>query len=212
MHRIRNPAYGSSRIGGSNPPLSARTIPHQGARQCSFGEGFFLLSRWFDGTFPSFTVLSVTWRGTEGDGKSPHRTGAGLRFTCTAHDKCNRSRGDHRDGGGLVLRFRGEASSWVLRFTSPAGRRRERGQGLARRNSTQPDSEARGRGRRRWPPGWTSRRHRPARPMNSGWHERLPLCGAARQWTCRFCGRPPISRLPNATESTMDTSSSGRRR
>jgi hypothetical protein len=43
--------------------------------------------------------------------------------------------GDHTDGGGLLLRVRGESASWVLRYTSPAGRRREMGLGPAHRGS-----------------------------------------------------------------------------
>lgn len=43
--------------------------------------------------------------------------------------------GDHTDGGGLLLRVRGESASWVLRYTSPSGRRREMGLGVARRNN-----------------------------------------------------------------------------
>jgi integrase len=43
--------------------------------------------------------------------------------------------GDHTDGGGLLVRVRGESASWVLRFTSPSGRRREMGLGVARRTS-----------------------------------------------------------------------------
>jgi integrase len=39
--------------------------------------------------------------------------------------------GDHSDGGGLLLRVRGDGASWVYRFTSPAGRRREMGLGKA---------------------------------------------------------------------------------
>jgi integrase len=41
--------------------------------------------------------------------------------------------GDHSDGGGLLLRVRTGSSSWVFRFTSPAGRRREMGLGAAHR-------------------------------------------------------------------------------
>jgi len=44
--------------------------------------------------------------------------------------------GDHTDGGGLLLRVRGESASWVLRFTSPGGRRREMGLGVARRSNS----------------------------------------------------------------------------
>jgi integrase len=45
--------------------------------------------------------------------------------------------GDHADGGGLLLRVRGESSSWVFRFTSPSGRRREMGLGVCHRGSPQ---------------------------------------------------------------------------
>jgi integrase len=43
--------------------------------------------------------------------------------------------GDHSDGGGLLLRVRGDSASWVLRFTSPTGRQREMGLGQAHRAS-----------------------------------------------------------------------------
>lgn len=43
--------------------------------------------------------------------------------------------GDHTDGGGLLLRVRGDSASWVLRYTAPSGRRREMGLGPARRNN-----------------------------------------------------------------------------
>lgn len=41
--------------------------------------------------------------------------------------------GDHGDGGGLLLRVRDQSTSWVFRFTSPSGRRREMGLGSANR-------------------------------------------------------------------------------
>jgi integrase len=44
--------------------------------------------------------------------------------------------GDHSDGGGLLLRVRGESASWVFRYTAASGRRREMGLGVARRAST----------------------------------------------------------------------------
>lgn len=44
--------------------------------------------------------------------------------------------GDHSDGGGLLLRVRRESASWVFRYTSPSGRRREMGLGVALRGST----------------------------------------------------------------------------
>lgn len=43
--------------------------------------------------------------------------------------------GDHSDGGGLILRVRGTSASWVLRYTSPTGRRREMGLGIAHRGT-----------------------------------------------------------------------------
>jgi len=43
--------------------------------------------------------------------------------------------GDHSDGGGLVLRVQGTGASWVFRYTSPAGKRREMGLGPAHRQS-----------------------------------------------------------------------------
>jgi integrase len=45
--------------------------------------------------------------------------------------------GDHFDGGGLLLRIRGKSAAWVLRYTSPAGRRREMGLGPAYMDSAQ---------------------------------------------------------------------------
>jgi integrase len=44
--------------------------------------------------------------------------------------------GDHSDGGGLLLRVRGDSASWVLRYTATSGRRREMGLGVARRNNS----------------------------------------------------------------------------
>lgn len=41
--------------------------------------------------------------------------------------------GDHSDGGGLILRVRGESATFVFRFTAPSRRRREMGLGTAHR-------------------------------------------------------------------------------
>jgi integrase len=49
--------------------------------------------------------------------------------------------GDHSDGAGLMLRVRGVSSSWVLRYTAPAGRRREMGLGVARRGNSKEAGE-----------------------------------------------------------------------
>ena len=43
--------------------------------------------------------------------------------------------GDHGDGGGLLLRVKGESCSWVFRYTAPSGRRREMGMGVCHRGS-----------------------------------------------------------------------------
>jgi hypothetical protein len=50
--------------------------------------------------------------------------------------------GDHADGGGLMLRVRGDSAAWVFRFTSPTGRRREMGLGPAHRGSPQQAGES----------------------------------------------------------------------
>lgn len=43
--------------------------------------------------------------------------------------------GDLSDGGGLLLRVRGDAANWVFRFTAPSGKRREMGLGPVSRGS-----------------------------------------------------------------------------
>jgi len=43
--------------------------------------------------------------------------------------------GDHADGDGLMLRVKSGRASWVFRFTSPGGKRREQGLGVAVRNN-----------------------------------------------------------------------------
>jgi len=55
----------------------------------------------------------------------------------SAREVLNAHDGDHSDGGNLVLRVRGDSTSWVFRFTSPAGRRREMGIGPAHRGNVQ---------------------------------------------------------------------------
>jgi integrase len=62
------------------------------------------------------------------------RTAAKLHLLTTKQVQ-HASGGDHSDGGGLLLRVRGESCSWVLRYTSPTGRRREMGLGVCRRGS-----------------------------------------------------------------------------
>ena len=43
--------------------------------------------------------------------------------------------GDHSDGGGLILRVRDASASWVFRYTSPTGKRREMGLGVVHRGN-----------------------------------------------------------------------------
>lgn len=62
------------------------------------------------------------------------RTAAKLNLLTTKQVQ-HAPEGDHSDGGGLLLRARGASCSWVLRFTSPSGRRREMGLGICHRGS-----------------------------------------------------------------------------
>lgn len=66
--------------------------------------------------------------------KTARRTAATI-YLLTAKQVQHAGNGDHTDGGGLLLRVRGESCSWVLRYTSPTGRRREMGLGVCRRGS-----------------------------------------------------------------------------
>jgi integrase len=43
--------------------------------------------------------------------------------------------GDHADGGGLFLRVKESNANWLLRYTSPSGRRRDMGLGVAHRDT-----------------------------------------------------------------------------
>jgi integrase len=56
--------------------------------------------------------------------------------------------GDHADGGGLRLRVTAGRAQWVLRYTSPAGRRREMGLGSASRHNTAAAGDSLGTARR----------------------------------------------------------------
>lgn len=60
---------------------------------------------------------------------------AGALHILTAREIVAAGEGDHVDGGGLQLRRRGDAASSVFRYTSPTGRRREMGLGVARLGS-----------------------------------------------------------------------------
>lgn len=60
---------------------------------------------------------------------------AGKLHLLTVREVQTACEGDLADGGGLLLRVRGTSSSWVFRYTSPTGRRREMGLGIAHRAS-----------------------------------------------------------------------------
>jgi integrase len=45
--------------------------------------------------------------------------------------------GEHRDGGGLLMRCSGENAAWVFRYTAATGKRREMGLGTCERNNAQ---------------------------------------------------------------------------
>lgn len=68
------------------------------------------------------------------------RTAARLHLL-TAREVQNARKGDHADGGGLLLRVSDAGCSWVFRYTSPSGRRREMGLGAAQRGSTKQAGE-----------------------------------------------------------------------
>ncbi len=65
---------------------------------------------------------------------TPKRPAARLHLL-TARQVQAAGDGDHADGGGLLLRVRGESAAWVLRYTAVTGRRREMGLGVAHRGS-----------------------------------------------------------------------------
>jgi integrase len=75
---------------------------------------------------------------TEGDvrGNSTKATRSATLHRLSARGIQAAGEGDHADGGGLMLRVRGASASWVYRFTSPTGRRREMGLGVAHRGTT----------------------------------------------------------------------------
>ncbi len=54
----------------------------------------------------------------------------------TARQVQSAAEGDHADGGGLLLRIRGDSVAWVFRYTAPSSKRREMGLGVCFRGST----------------------------------------------------------------------------
>lgn len=72
------------------------------------------------------------------DGKfmtKERRAHAARLHLLTARQVMAAGEGDHGDGGGLMLRVRPDSVAWVLRYTSPLGKRREMGLGQAQRNT-----------------------------------------------------------------------------
>lgn len=67
-------------------------------------------------------------------GQATRRVTAKLNLL-TAREVQHAGDGDHTDGGGLLLRVRGSSASWVFRYSSPNGKRREMGLGVTRRGS-----------------------------------------------------------------------------
>lgn len=60
----------------------------------------------------------------------------GVLNLLTARQVQAASAGDHSDGGGLLLRVTDRSCSWVYRYTSQTGRRREMGLGVCHRGNT----------------------------------------------------------------------------
>ena len=59
-------------------------------------------------------------------------------YWLTARQVQSAGEGEHRDGGGVMLRVRDNNAAWLMRYTSPTGRRREMGLGIAdRQNAAQ---------------------------------------------------------------------------
>ena len=63
------------------------------------------------------------------------RINAGKSNLLSARQVQTAREGDHSDGGGLYLRVSGASASWVYRFTSASGKRREMGLGACGRNN-----------------------------------------------------------------------------
>jgi integrase len=73
-----------------------------------------------------------------GDGMATttRRRAAARLHLLTARQVQAAADGDHADGGGLLLRIRGDSAAWVFRYTAPSGNRREMGLGVCFRGST----------------------------------------------------------------------------
>jgi Arm DNA-binding domain len=64
------------------------------------------------------------------------RKAAARLHLLTARQVQSAADGDHADGGGLLLRIRGDSAAWVFRYTALSGKRREMGLGVCYRGST----------------------------------------------------------------------------
>ena len=67
--------------------------------------------------------------------KTTRKPAAAALHVLTARQVQAAGAGDQADGGGLILRITANSANWVLRYTSPSGKRREMGLGIAHRAS-----------------------------------------------------------------------------
>lgn len=67
--------------------------------------------------------------------KTIRKPAAAALYVLTARQVLAVGVGDLADGGGLILRITTTSANWVLRYTSPSGKRREMGLGIAHRSS-----------------------------------------------------------------------------
>jgi hypothetical protein len=127
------------------------------------------------------------------------RTAAKLHLLTTKQVQ-HAAEGDHSDGGGLLLRVRGESCSWVLRYTSPTGRRREMGLGA-------------------WGPAVAEARPRPATASPTPATPLTKAEKARERWTLARCARDYDERAvePRRTDkhapqwpSSLENTSRGR--
>ena len=65
-----------------------------------------------------------------------HKVRRGALSLLTVREVLNAGLGDHSDGGGLTLNVRANSVTWVLRYSSPNGKRREMGLGPVMRTDS----------------------------------------------------------------------------
>lgn len=85
---------------------------------------------------PAYLQDAARFRGLAGGlEKTIRRLNAAKLHLLTVREVQTIKNGDHADGGGLYIRVRGSAASFLFRFTSPAGKRCEMGLGVADRGN-----------------------------------------------------------------------------